>query len=173
MYLNQTDATTYFANSFKGAAWALLSSTEKDTALSEATRWLETLCWKGDKCDPAQPLAWPRKIDATDCCVAATCPDLPPAMVQAVAELALALHSNQGAMIGTTVATAAVGPVKRQKLDALEVEYFDPRSGASTATATTTAPKGPLVLQQFPWLRDLLKCYVDLGAGNLIRRVRS
>jgi hypothetical protein len=171
-YLDQTDATTYFANSFKSTAWAALSSTEKDTALAEATRWLETLCWKGEKCDPAQPLAWPRKVDATKCCTEATCITLPPAMVQAVAELALALHSNQGAMIGTTVATAAVGPVKRQKLDALEVEYFDPRSGASTAT-NALAPSGPLVLQKFSWLRDLLKCYVDLGAGNLIRRVRS
>ena len=118
-----------------------------------------------------QALAWPRKIDATDCCMEATCTTLPPAMIQAVSELALALHSNQGALIGTTVATAAVGPVKRQKLDALEVEYFDPRSAGATATAT--APTGPLVLQKFPWLRDLLKCYVDLGSGNLMRRVRS
>ena len=170
-YLDQTDATTYFANSFKSVAWAALTAPEKDTALAEATRWLETLCWKGEKCTPVQALAWPRKIDATDCCMEATCTTLPPAMIQAVSELALALHSNQGALIGTTVATAAVGPVKRQKLDALEVEYFDPRSAGATATAT--APTGPLVLQKFPWLRDLLKCYVDLGSGNLMRRVRS
>ena len=170
-YLDQTDATTYFANSFNAAAWATLTAAEKDTALAEATRWLETLCWKGEKCTPVQALAWPRKIDATDCCMEATCTTLPPAMIQAVSELALALHSNQGALIGTTVATAAVGPVKRQKLDALEVEYFDPRSAGATATAT--APTGPLVLQKFPWLRDLLKCYVDLGSGNLMRRVRS
>jgi hypothetical protein len=85
--------------------------------------------------------------------------------------LALALHTSQSALIGTAAATAATGPVKRQKLDALEVEYFDPRS--SGATSTATAPKGPLVLQKFPWLRDLLKCYADLGGNSLMRRVRS
>jgi hypothetical protein len=82
------------------------------------------------------------------------------------------LHNSQGALIGTAAATAALGPVKRQKLDALEVEYFDPRSSGA-ATSGATSPKGPLVLQRFPWLRDLLKCYADLGGNALMRRVRS
>ena len=64
--------------------------------------------------------------------------------------------------------------MKRQKLDALEVEYFDPRGSGSTATATAPTAKGPLVLQRFPWLKEIIGCFLtNTGSSNLIRRVRS
>jgi hypothetical protein len=172
-YLDPVDASAYFANTFNAAAWNAIPAPEQTIALAEATKWLDTLCWYGDKCDPAQAMSWPRKIDATNCCDAATCTTLPPAMIQAVAELALALHRNPTALISGSVATAATGAVKRQKLGDLEVEYFDPRSaGASTAAPGTT--KGPLLLRTFPWLRDLIGCWVaHSGANQLAYRVRS
>jgi hypothetical protein len=166
------DANTYFAKTFNAAAWTAIPDADKTIALTEASKWLETLCWKGEKCDPAQAMAWPRKIDATGCCASAVCTALPPAIVQATAELALALHRNQTALISGAASTAATGPIKRQKLDALEVEYFDPRStGVSTAAPGTT--KGPLLLRTFPWLRELLGCYAEMGGNQLVYRVRS
>jgi hypothetical protein len=175
-YLDQTDATTYFANSFNAAAWTALTAAEKDTALAEATRWLETLCWKGEKCDPAQPLAWPRKIDGTGCCAAVTCTTLPPALIQAVAELALALHQNKTAIIGGVASGGAALPVKRQKLGDLEVEYHAPTAGTVSTSTGRYGPNSPLILQRFPWLGDLLgECYMQGSYGNsrIIARVRS
>jgi hypothetical protein len=168
-YLDQTDATAYFANSFNSAAWALLTPAEKDTALAEASRWLETLCWKGEKCDPNQPFAWPRKIDATGCCAAATCAVLPAAMTQAVAELALALHLNKTAIIG---GAASAGGIKKAQLGGLSVEYFE----GSAQSTSKYGPTAPLVLQRFSWLGDLLgECYMEgsYGTSRIIARVRS
>jgi hypothetical protein len=173
-YLDQTDATTYFANSFNAAAWTALTAAEKDTALAEATRWLETLCWKGEKCDPAQPLAWPRKIDGTGCCAAVTCTALPPALIQAVAELALALHQNKTAIIGGAASSGVSGAIKRNQLGDLVQEFYDVKDAA--ATAAKYGPNAPLILQRFPWLGDLLgECYMQGSYGNsrIIARVRS
>lgn len=170
-YVDVADANTYFANTFNAAVWAAIPVGDQTIALAEATKWLETLCWKGEKCDAAQPMAWPRKIDATGCCSAVDCTTLPPAMVQATSELALALYQNPTALISGAVAVAGLGPIKRQKLDVLEVEYFDPRGAGQT---TVDTPKGPAVLRAFPWLKDLLGCWLlNTGSNSLMLRVRS
>jgi hypothetical protein len=170
-YLSVEDADAYFAASFNNAAWSALSYEEKEIALQEATRWLETLCYEGEKCDAGQPLKWPRHN--VECCgVVASCAEIPGALIQATAELALVLHNNPNSIIkGPTTGT---GPVKRQKLDALEIEYFDPRI-AGTVT-NTVAPGDPMVVQLYPWLRDLLSCWANFGSltgSGLVYRVRS
>jgi len=168
-WLDVVDANVYFANTFNAAAWALIPSAEQTVALAEATKWLETLCWKGEKCDPAQPMAWPRKIAATGCCAAAVCTTLPQAVIQAVAELALALHQNKTAIVG---GGSSGGTIKRAQLGGLSVEYFEGGAGA----ATKYGASAPLVLQRFPWLGDLLgECYLDgsFGRSRIIARVRS
>jgi hypothetical protein len=170
-YLDQTDADAYFVGSFNEAAWTALTSDEKDAALNEATKWLETLCWKGERCDPTQSLAWPRKIAGAGCCVSADCTTLPSAIVHATAELALALHQNKTAIIGTG---AAAQLVKRQKLGDLEVEYQAPTPG--TVTPNRYGPNAPLVLQRFPWLGDILgECWLQgsYGTARIVARVRS
>ena len=90
---------------------------------------------------------------------------MPPQMVQATCELALQLHKNQTAIIGGTTG----GGIKKAQLGGLSVEYFE------NATATKVSDSAPLVLQQFPWLVDLLGCLADLKVGNsrIIARVRS
>jgi hypothetical protein len=170
-WLDVADANTYFANTFNASAWNAISTAEQTVALAEATKWLETLCWAGEKCDPAQPMAWPRKIAATDCCASAVCTTLPPAIVQAVAELALALHSNQTALVSSTAAASPTGPVKRQKLDVLEVEYFEAGAGASSTSSSNG--RGPLVLRTFPWLKDMLRCYYAGTSNRQIRLYRN
>ena len=170
-YVSDTDADDYFIHTFNHATWFALSAGEKTIALQEATRWLETLCWQGEKCDPVQPLQWPRKLAAAGCCSAADCTTIPPQMVEATCELALQLHQNQGAMI-TAPATGQAGLfTKRQKLGDLEVEFdqFAPGTAGASAVPSST----PLVLQKFPWLKDLLKCFTAVGSSNLAYVVRS
>jgi hypothetical protein len=169
-WLDVADASTYFATSFNSAVWNAISAADQTIALTEATRWLETLCWKGEKCDPAQVMAWPRKIDATGCCASAVCTTLPSAIVQAVAELALALHLNKTAIIGSGGSSG--GGIKKAQLGGLSVEYFEGGAGAVSKYGATA----PLVLQKFPWLGDLLgECYLDgsFGRSRVIARVRS
>jgi len=173
-FIDHTDASTYFATSFNAAAWAALTLPEQDTALAEATRWLGTLCWKGDKCDPTQLGAWPRTIAATGCCPGASCGSIPAAVIQATSELALALHQSKTAIIGGATSAGATQLIKRQKLGDLEVEYQAPTAG--TVTAGRYGPNAPLVLQRFPWLGDLLgECYLQgsYGSSRIIGRVRS
>jgi hypothetical protein len=170
-YLDQADADAYFTGSFNQATWQALDPGEKDAALNEATKWLETLCWAGEKCDPAQPLAWPRTIAATGCCAGADCTAMPAAVVQAIAELALALHQNKTAIIGSGPTPAQL--VRRQALGDLEIEFET--SGSGTATARY-GPNAPTVLQRFPWLGDLLGgCYLigSYGSARILDRVRS
>lgn len=173
-YLSAADADTYFATSFNNAAWTALTAAEKDLALQEATRWLETLCYQGEKCSNTQALKWPRKIDDTSCCGAVDCTNLPPQVVEATCELALMLHKNPNAMIGVVGAAGATGAVKRQKLGELEQEFFEPSS--SSANNSRYGVNAPLVLQRFPWLGDLLgECYLEgsFGSSRIIARVRS
>ena len=145
-------AAAYFATTPRDAQWAAIAGAEQAVSLTEAQTWLGQLCWN----------------TTADCCGNT----FDASYTRAVSELALALHSNPTALIGTGAATSATGPVKRQKLGDLEVEYFDSRGSGSTATAT--APSGPLVLQKFPWLKDIIGCWLtNTGAKSLIRRVRS
>lgn len=165
-YLSDADADDYFVHSFNHVAWFALTVGEKTIALQEATRWLEGLCYHGEKCDPAQPLQWPRKIDEKGCCAAVACTTLPPQLVQATAELALALHQNQTAIIGGAAGSQVV---QSASLGELSVTYADPSSSTSTKVSTSA----PLVLQKFPWLTDLLgPCLMkgSVGASRVLHR---
>lgn len=155
-YLSETDADGYFATSFNAATWLALATADKEIALAEATRWLDQLCWQGEKCDPAQALQWPRRIDATGCCNAVACTALPSQLVQATAELALALHQNKTAIVGG----GGTQQIKSASLGSMSVTYAD---GASSKVSSTA----PLVLQKFPWLADLLgPCLMKTSTGS-------
>lgn len=144
-----TDADTYFATTPRDATWQAV--TDKQIWLNEAQQWLGQLCF-----DPS-----------ATCCGN----DFAASWTRAVSELALAMQQNPTALI-TGAASGGLGPVKRQKLDALEVEYFDPRS--ATTEAGGVSPKAPLVLRTFPWLKDILGCWLtSTGSTSLMLRVRS
>lgn len=170
-YVSDTDADDYFIHTFNHTAWFALTLGQKTIALQEATRWLETLCFYGDKCSSTQPLKWPRTVAASDCCAGADCTTLPPQMVEATCELALALHNNQTTLITATSTTQPGIFTKRQKLGDLEVEFdqFAPGSPGAASSASS----GPYLLQKFPWLKPILRCYAEVGASNLMLRVRS
>lgn len=174
-YITNAEADTYFLGTFNAAAWAALTEDEKTVALAEATRWLETICYSGALCDEDQPLQWPRAVDATGCCPAAVCPDLPAKMVQATAELALALHRNPESLLPPLPAgPGRIGFRKREKLGDLEVEYYAPSRETLTG-AGRVGPSAPLVLQAYPWLVDMIGCWItsSIGTARLVELERS
>jgi hypothetical protein len=150
--ITEAMADAYFATTPRQAAWAAVVS--PDIVLTEAQTWLSALCWD----------------EKATCCGHS----FDTAYTRAVSELALALSLNPTALIGTgTASTGTTGAIKRQKLGDLEVE-FHPISSGSTATATPGTTKGPLVLRTFPWLREIVGCWVlNGGANQLAYRVRS
>ena len=148
-------AAAYFATTPRNAQWLAISAPEQTTSLTEAQTWLAQLCW-----------------DTAATCCGNT---FDASYTRAVSELALALHSNPTTLIGTSAASsAATGPIKRQKLDALEIEYFEPGGSSSAASGSRFGPKAPLVLRTFPWLWDICGCWIkNAGSNQLVYRVRS
>ena len=162
-YITPATADAFFATSFGATAWAALNATEKQVAITEASRALDGLKWWGDACGTGQPWAWPRKMAAAGQCPPAVCTTLPRQVEEAAALLALSMHSDQAALVpvvggGAAAAAPATGAIKRQKLDALEQEFFAPH----TATSNRGAQANPVpdVLMKFPWLRDQLSCWL-------------
>ena len=92
-------------------------------------------------------------------------------MQQATAFLAYSLFLDPNAIIPIIPGVwPEKGPVKRNKLGDLEQEFFSPADQGSKVD-----PGAPIVLQRFPWLVDLLSCWLSgtYGASKLLVRVRS
>lgn len=160
-YQAVADATAYFANTLFSAQWGALTSDVKAQALITATQWLETLTYTGTRATTTQRLEWPR--DATNSKgLAANNATIPAEILAAQAELALALGTTPTALTGDLGTTNTNGATKRQKLDALEVEYFAP-----------WAPDTGALLQRFRWLRPLIATWLLNNSPQLAPRVRS
>ena len=146
------DADAYFTSTPRDPDWQAV--TTKDLYLNDAYRLLSAICYDQTR----------------DCCGR----DFGAAWIAANSELALALSKNPNAIIGGGGSTAS-GLVKRQKLGDLEVEYHAPTSGATVVTSKY-GPADPIVLQQFPFLGDILGCWMTLTKSSgtrVIARVRS
>jgi hypothetical protein len=144
--LTVADLDAYFATGLNAAAWAALTPEQKAAALAEAQRWLATLCWTGEGCCGR---------------------DYEAALLMATAELALALATAPGAIIG---APSDGRWIQREKLDVLEVEYdmLQPNQGIGAPNSNY-----PLIIQRFPWLKDILGCWLQLGPKREIRLYRN
>lgn len=157
-----------------GEAWSAEASADKEISLIEATRWLETLDYRGDRCTATQRLKWPRNKAECDG-VISDCTGIPYAIQES--EVALAIkylqspNSFPGAGGGSTAPTGTY--VKRQKLDVLEIEY-DEFSNPESSSCDSCGD--PSIIQSFPWLRDLLGCWVTgiaTGDNKMIRLYRN
>lgn len=143
------DADTYMGATLKAADWAALSTLQKEQALNSAQSALRTLRWCTDE---------------ETCCGK----QLVPQYTAAAAELALVLFSNRTAVIGAPTQLPAP-VVKRQKLDALEREFFDPSVIAQVLPKDSRVNKlSPTVLRLYPWLLDLIGCWVDTQTGGTL-----
>lgn len=137
------DANAYMAATLKADAWAALTSTQKGQALKSAQDALRTLRWCTDE---------------ETCCGK----DLEPSYTAAASELALVLFDNSTAVLGA--ANQLPTPVvRRQKFAVFEEEFFGP-----SAIAMQVLPRdkrvgshSPTVLRLYPWLLDLIGCWVS------------
>ena len=110
-YVTVAEADAYNAIRPSAQTWAALSDSEKEQRLVAASDYLDSqYIFTGKKTDQNQPREFPRN-GATE---------IPTAIKKAVFELALqdSLTSNPSA------------EVKREKVDVLEVEYFQADAGS-------------------------------------------
>ena len=173
-YITLENAEGIAANLPGGDDWVALTEDEKNMSLIQATRWLETLDYKGERCKASQRLKWPRK-DAECDGVTSDCAGIPYPIQEA--EVALALkyttssESFPGAGGGSSSPTGTY--VKRQKIDVLEIEY-DEFSNPESSSCDSCGD--PAIIQAFGWLRDLLGCWVTgiaSGDNKMIRLYRN
>ena len=155
-----------------GDDWLELTEEERNLSLITATRWLDTLNYAGERCEDNQRLKWPRK-DATCDGVTSDCEGIPYRIQEAETKLAILYTTEPGKFPGGGGSGAAAGTyVKRQKLGSLEIEY-DQYSGTSVTSCDNC--NDPAIITSFPWLRDLLGCWLGgiTGGVGLMLRVRS
>ena len=169
-YVTLAEADAYAANQQWEATWLAFTDDQRNAALITATSWLQTLDWSGTKCNPAsddvmlrQRLSWPRS-DVTCDGTTAACSFIPYEVESAQVELAFQFAKNPNLMLGST-GVSVTGEVKRQKLDVLEVEYFQSGSGAVITGATLT--------DKVPWLMPWLGCWAGGGTIGQIRLRRN
>lgn len=135
------EADPYMATTARNPAWLAIDAVLRDNLLIEAQRWLKDLC---------------PNPDAEGCCGV-----FDDAWTAAVSELALAIYQNPTAIISG----ASTAQVKRVKLGDLEQEFFQT---LLYGQARRYGPKAPLVLQAFPWLGDLLGCWLPSTSARTI-----
>jgi hypothetical protein len=181
-YVTVAEADAYAGGTSWGADWLALAEADKEVALKSATRWMETIPYAGDRCDPStddanlpQALSWPRS-GVTCNGVTATCAFIPVQVKQAEMELAWQLSQNPEAITGPAGggSTAQTGTyVSKQQLGDLVQEFSAYPAGASTDDCTNC--NDPKVISTFPWLADILSCWQDIpgSGGRVILRVRS
>ena len=176
-YISVADADGIWGNTLNSAAWSALTEANKQQALMASTSALEALMYSGVRCSPSkddanlqQALQWPRS-GYTCKGITATCAEIPLQVRQACSYLALSLFNDPNAIIpGVPSPTPQRGAVKMQKLGELQQEFFGPSD-----VGTKVAVSAPIVLQKFPWLIDVLGCWLDgnYGQSGIIDRVRA
>ena len=174
-YISAMQADAYFANTFNLARWNAFATSDKEIALIMATKNLEVLDFNGTKCspsttDPAREasLQWPRS-GVTVRGYTWVCNEMPPALAQATAMLALELAENPTAIAGSGAAVGSIGAVKEQRLGELSQSFYDVNS--DTSVSTKVSATAPLVLQKFPWLVDVLNGYFQNATSSGARVV--
>ena len=172
-YVDLAEADAIAANLPFAAEWAALTDEEKTDGLIVATRWLETLNYVGERCTSTQRLKWPRKDAECDGQVS-NCSSIPYAIKEA--EVILAWQYIQepksfpgfGGSAGDSAPTGTY--IKRQKIDVLEIEYDQFNSNQYNDDCNDCTL--PAILQEFPWLADLLGCWLGTNSSSGNRLIR-
>ena len=184
-YLSVAEGDSLAATALGDIAWNnVTEEIDKEKALVNATIWVDTLDFVGTKCDPAQPLKWPRS-GAVCGDYAYGCADAPPPQVeQATFMVANVLLGDPTFIIGNIPGSGGGGgggtpgelvpgipnsDLKELTLDVMKIVWRDDASGSSGAVA---------ILEKLPILSQVLGCLtttvvVTPGTGRLIPRVRS
>ena len=181
-------ATELITDTPQEATWTAMSEGEQKSALNVATMWMETLKYGGSRCgipssdDPDKPqaLQWPRS-GVTCNGYTAACTLIPYHVEWAEVMLAIQLHQNPNAIIppgGGGGGGSAGTYVAEQTLGDLSIKYAAYPSGQTVVNNDCTSCSNPELINKFPWLTDLLGCWLDqdsisTGDSRVILRVRS
>ena len=183
-YLTVAEADVFGSQALGEIAWNSVDDPiNKEKALVSATRWLDTLDYVGSKCDPKQPLKWPRS-GAVCGDYAYGCADgVPPQVEQATFAVANVLLGDPtfiiggipgsgggsgGGTPGELVPGIPNSDLKELTLDVMKIVWRDDASGSSGAVA---------LLEKLPILSQVLGCLTTtvakVGTTRVIQRVRS
>jgi len=172
-YLTLAEATALAANQPFADQWAATSDDDLVFALVTSCLWLETLNYAGNRCVATQRLKWPRS-GATCDGVVADCTAIPYRIQETQVQLAWLYIKEPGKFPGGgSGGGAAAGTfVKSQQIGSLKIEY-DQYSGTSVASCDNC--NDPAIITSFPFLKDLLSCWLTgiSGGVGLMLRVRS
>ena len=183
-YVTGADADSFAGLQSWGSAWLAKTESERTIALVSACSWLETVDWAGTRCNPSsddaalpQALSWPRSGASCDG-VAATCSMIPPDVKRAQMLLAYQLVVSPDAITGQPGGGggAQAGTyISEQQLGEMKIAYSAFPGGEQSSNDCTSCAN-PEVINKFPWLSDILKCWANVSSGEgsrVILRVRS
>lgn len=129
-YVTLSNANAYHELSLHAANWNDTTTERREQALVTATRMIDRQNWKGQKTDPAQPLAWPRTGVTRNDGSTVDPNTLPPELILATYELALALLDN--------VAVQSQGDtgsnIKSLGAGSAQLSFFRPTTGTRFPT---------------------------------------
>ena len=183
-YLTVAEGDTFASQSLGDIAWNnVTEESDKEKALVSATRWIDTLDFVGSKCDPKQPLKWPRS-EAVCGDYAYSCETgVPPQVEQATFAVANVLLGDPTFIIGGIPGSGGGGgsstpgelvpgipnsDLKELTLDVMKIVWRDDASGSSGSVA---------LLEKLPVLSQVLGCLTtsvaSVGTSRVIQRVRS
>ena len=178
-YISLARATELATDTPYAATWAGFSEAQQKSSLNAATGWLETLVYGGTRCgipsvdDPTKPqsLQWPRS-GVTCNGYTAVCSLIPYKIEWAELMLAIQLAQDPNAIIPAPGGGTQAGTyVKREKLGELEREMAE----YSSADSSCDNCGDPALISKFPWIEDLLGCWLgaSFGSSKILLRVRS
>lgn len=137
------DAGNYFLKTPRNAEWVAIAAGDQQIWLHEAERQLSWLCLD----------------QAKECCGK----KLADVWTEIVSELALAMQKNPTWLSGNT---SGGGQIKSASLGDLSVTYMEPKTSSAAGSGDKIHPKAPLILHGFPWLLDMLGCFMTKSYGS-------
>ena len=176
-YVTLAEASAIARNLPFADEWAAAPNEDLEFALIASTRYLETLTYQGTRCTTTQRLKWPRR-DAECDGLTSVCTAIPYTIQETEVILAYQFILDSGSFPGFGGAGGDSAPagtyVKRQKIDVLEIEYDQFNENQYNDDCSDCSL--PAILQEFPWLKDLLGCWlgnVSTTGNRLIRLYRN
>ena len=183
-YISGADADQFAALQSWESVWLGKTESERTIALLQSAKWIDTIDFSGTRCNPStdssalpQMRSWPRSGVSCDG-VEATCSFIPQAILDAQCLLAYNLLVSPDAITGQPGggggAQAGTYVSKNQLGDLVQEFSAFPNGEQSSNDCTSCA--NPEVINKFPWLSDILKCWAKVSNGEgsrVLLRVRS
>jgi len=182
-YLSVAEGDSIAAQALSEIAWVSATEIDKEKALVNGTKWIDTLDFVGVLCEKTQPLKWPRQ-NAVCGDYYYDCKDAPPPQIeQATFMVANVLLGDPNFIIGGLPGSGSEGntgtpgelvpgipnsDLKELTLDVMKIVWRDDATGQSGGVA---------LLDKLPVLSQILGCLtttvISSGSSRVMLRVRS